>query len=217
MDTKKVSGRLTKRDVIEAGNSETMPPGTPDKVLIHDELLAIKELADSVEGDLEVPWGDKLKLDEDDWILRQIFEISGLNPRRMGHWRLLLGILAEFQIDPSRPDNLAAFYSAAAVSSTRWTPDERHELLKQASQIAARLPKLSRQAISALLANDPRWKRSGTMWQGQKNKPTAIRSVLEAEIKASRERIKNGSLHDDPKRESILREMLTAFKQHKNK
>ncbi|MGY3427893.1 hypothetical protein ACVWZW_008397 [Bradyrhizobium sp. F1.13.4] len=137
--------RLTKRRITDnpvIGTDHKFPPGTPDSVLIADELESIKLLAEEANGDLDVPWGNSLKLDEDDWILRQIFRKSGLNPKRAGHWRLLLGILAEFQVDPNEYDDFKRGHVADDISSTRWKPDEREELLGQASALAIKHPEM---------------------------------------------------------------------------
>lgn len=62
--------RLTKRRVVDHpsnGTEQAFPPGTPDRVLIADELESIRLLAEESEEDLNVPWGNSLMLDKDDW------------------------------------------------------------------------------------------------------------------------------------------------------
>jgi hypothetical protein len=210
--------RLTKRRITDnpvIGTDHKFPPGTPDSVLIADELESIKLLAEEANGDLDVPWGNSLKLDEDDWILRQIFRKSGLNPKRAGHWRLLLGILAEFQVDPNEYDDFKRGHVADDISSTRWKPDEREELLGQASALAIKHPKWGRARIAEELRKDPKWARTGRAWKGQLNKASAIKRVLEDIISEKRVALKEGKYDSYPAEKARVQELLAHFREQR--
>jgi hypothetical protein len=180
--------------------------------LIDEELSAFKE--DFPDGGPDVEWGDSKRLTEDDWILRQLFEKSGFNPDRMGHWRLLLGMLGEFYVDAARADTYQLKYTAAAIKAHTWTDAELDRLFDEAAELARthQEPRWSLRRICEELIEEERFPYKKADGVGQQYELTTILRTLKKIIGNKREMVASGRFDDKPEIKEHTKRQLSYFK-----
>lgn len=200
--------RLTKRIVVER-SSESATPKT-DRELIDEELQMFK--TEFPEGVPEGPWKGSLRLDKDDWILRQLFEKAGCDPDKRGHWRLLLGVLAEFYVDPDAPDNYERKYTPAALNAHSWTEEELDRLFDEASEVAKAHPKWSRPKICEELIARKRFVPPHRKDPHEKYKSSTLVKNLITVLASKKEDLNSGRLDADPSRKTTTELKLSYFK-----
>lgn len=176
--------------------------------LIQSELRAFA--ADFPNGGPVCEWKG-LVLDDDDWVLRQLFKMSGCDLAKPAHWRLLLGMLAEHVIDPDEPDDNTRKYSPAALRASYWDDRKLDRLFDEACLIAKANPGLGRRKICDLLAEKRIFRRDGVAI-----KSPALHDQLKEVLPAKRALLDSGNLADMPDEEDRLREKLSYFRFNKS-
>jgi hypothetical protein len=194
------------REIIKARQSDSK---RDIRAAIRDELQSFKE--DYPNGGPEVEWLNTMRLDEDDWVLRQIFQLSGFNQNRLAHWRLLLGILAEHYVDPDAPDTYVRNYSPAAITASRWDDSELERLFNEAAEVALAKPRWRRPQICEHLASRKRF----VMADGSSYKATTLLRNLKKILESKAADVASGRLDDDPPKKADVERKLDRLRYNK--
>lgn len=180
------------------------------RIVVLEELEDFKVSFQDAGRPLLFEWGNSLRLGEDDWILRQLFEMSGCDSTQIGHWRLLLGVLAETFIDPDRTDTFKRKYSPAAVQATRWKVSVYDRLFNEASELARvhQKPRWGRQKICKYLADNRRFSSANGKWHGVET----LRDRLNEVLKSKRSALAAGEFDADPQKKTDVARKLSYFR-----
>ncbi len=176
--------------------------------LIRSELRAFA--ADFPNGGPECEWKG-LVLDDDDWVLRQLFKMSGCDLAKSAHWRLLLGMLAEHVIDPDEPDDNKRKYSPSALRASFWDDKNHDRLFDEASRIAKANPGFGLKKICDVLATNRRFVKDDAAI-----KSSALHDQLKKVLSAKRLLLDDGRLADLPDENARLKEKLSYFRFNKS-
>lgn len=181
------------------------------RTLVREELKSLKE--DYPDRGPDVEWLNTMRLDEDDWILRQIFDMSGLDRTQLSHWRLLLGILAEHYIDPDAPDTFERKYSPAAIAAYKWDDAELERLFDEAAELARQhqSPRWTRPRICKELAKQNKFKRADESRYEASTLVSKLNEILDSK-QADR---KSGRLDGDPVKKADVELKLSYFRFNK--
>jgi hypothetical protein len=201
---------LTKRLLVD--RDPTIHTAITDRELIAEELESFK--TNYPDGGPNVPWGNSLRLDEDDWILRQLFDMAGCDPSRPGHWRLILGVLAEFCVNPALPDTWVRKYSPAAVNAYTWSDEQLDKLFEEAAEIAKnhQKPRWGREKICEELIRRKSFVPKSALARFPKySLKSMVRNLLTI-VHSKREEVSSGRLDGDPQLKERRQAQLSLFK-----